>query len=53
MLVNGSPVSRANVAKLVSDGYNGGASGNMPGAQANALSEKDVADVTAYLASLK
>lgn len=52
-LVNGQPVSPENVAAIIQNGYNGGANGTMPTAQQNGLAGKDIADLTAYLASLK
>jgi cytochrome c oxidase subunit 2 len=52
-LVNGQTVSKAHVADLIQHGYNGGAAGVMPDAHQNALSGGDIADLVAYLASLK
>jgi cytochrome c oxidase subunit II len=52
-LVNGQTVSSAHVADLIQHGYNGGAAGVMPDAQQNGLSGSDIADLAAYLASLK
>jgi mono/diheme cytochrome c family protein len=51
-LVDGDDPTKANVAHIIENGYNGPL-GAMPSAQQNGLSSKDVADVTAYLASLK
>ena len=51
-LVNGSAVSKEHVAGLIEKGYNG-TLGAMPSAQQNGLSNQDVANVTAYLASLQ
>ncbi|MGH7706853.1 MAG: cytochrome c oxidase subunit II [Vulcanimicrobiaceae bacterium] len=52
-LVNGQPVSPANIAGIITHGYNGGANGVMPTAQLNGLSPKDIANLTAFLTSLK
>ena len=51
-LVDGDDPTKANVAKIIEKGYNG-ALGAMPSAQQNGLTGKDVANVDAYLASLK
>jgi cytochrome c oxidase subunit 2 len=51
-LVDGKPPTPANIAGIVSDGFNGPL-GTMPNRQANGLSDKDVSNVVAYLASLK
>jgi len=50
-LVNGDPVTPQNVAKIVHDGYQGDI-GVMPSAQVNQLSNPDIANLVAYLASL-
>ncbi len=50
-LVNGKDVSPANIAMLLKNGYQGEA-GVMPSAQVNAISNVDIANLTAYLVSL-
>lgn len=50
-LVNGADPTPQNVAKLIHDGYKGDI-GVMPDASTNGLSVSDIANVTAYLASL-
>jgi mono/diheme cytochrome c family protein len=47
-LVDGSIPSPANVARILKYGYNG-AGGIMPNAQANALSNLDIANLTRYI----
>jgi cytochrome c oxidase subunit II len=51
-LVNGDPATPENVAKILQNGYNGSI-GNMPNATANGLSNQDIANLVAYLDSLK
>jgi len=51
-LVDGKPPTPANIAEILSKGYTGPI-GAMPSAQANGLSAADIANLTAYLASLK
>ena len=51
-LVDGDTVSTQNVANIIVKGYTGPL-GVMPSQQQNGLSNTDVANVTAYLASLK
>lgn len=51
-LVNGDPATKENVAKILQQGYKGDM-GVMPNAQANQLSDKDIANLVAYLDSLK
>ncbi len=51
-LVNGSPATPANAAKILQSGYTGSI-GTMPNATTNGLSDKDIADLVAYLNSLK
>jgi cytochrome c oxidase subunit II len=50
-LVNGAAPTPQNVAKLIHDGYSGDI-GTMPSAQVNAISNTDIANLVAYLASL-
>jgi cytochrome c oxidase subunit 2 len=50
-LVNGAAPTPQNVAKLIHDGYQGDI-GTMPSAQVNAISNTDIANLVAYLASL-
>ena len=52
-LVNGDPANPANVAKILQNGYNPGGGAAMPNQAANGLSDKDVADLVAYLDTLK
>jgi len=52
-LVDGQSVSPEHVAALIQNGFDGGAAGTMPNAQQNGLSGNDIANLTAYLASLK
>lgn len=51
-LVNGDPATPDNVAKILQNGYTGSI-GTMPNATTNGLSGKDIADLVAYLDSLK
>jgi cytochrome c oxidase subunit II len=51
-LVNGDPANPADVAKILQKGFTGDI-GTMPNATANGLSDKDIANLVAYLASLK
>ena len=51
-LVDDDPANAANIAKILVNGYNGPL-GVMPNRQANALSDTDIANLVAYLTSLK
>lgn len=51
-LVDGKPPTPANIAGILQNGYTGDL-GAMPNAQANGLSAKDIANLVAYLVSLK
>lgn len=51
-LVNGSPATPANVAKILQNGFSG-PMGVMPTQTANGISDKDIANLVAYLNSLK
>ena len=51
-LVDGKPPTPGNIAEILQNGYTGPL-GAMPNRQANALSDKDIADLVAYLTSLK
>lgn len=51
-LVDGKPPTPADIAEILEKGFTGPI-GTMPNAQANGLSPSDVANLTAYLASLK
>jgi cytochrome c oxidase subunit 2 len=51
-LVNGDPATPANVAKILQSGYTGSI-GSMPNATTNGLSSQDIANLVAYLATLK
>ena len=51
-LVDGKPATPANVASILQSGYTG-SMGTMPNASANGLSEKDIADLVAFLNTLK
>jgi cytochrome c oxidase subunit 2 len=51
-LVDGDAPTPENIAKLLVKGYQGPL-GVMPNRQANGLTDKDIADLTAYLVSLK
>jgi cytochrome c oxidase subunit 2 len=50
-LVNGADPTPENAAKIIHDGYQGDI-GTMPSAQVNGLSNPDIANLVAYLASL-
>jgi mono/diheme cytochrome c family protein len=52
-LVNGDPATAANVAKILQNGYNPGSGAAMPNQAANGLSDKDIANLVAYLSSEK
>jgi cytochrome c oxidase subunit 2 len=52
-LVDGDSVSPANVAKIITNGFNGGAAGTMPNAQSNGVTPKDIANLVAFLKSQK
>jgi len=51
-LVDGDPATPENVAKILQKGFTGDM-GTMPNATANSLTDKDIANLVAYLASLK
>jgi cytochrome c oxidase subunit 2 len=51
-LVDGDPATPANVAKILQNGYKGDI-GVMPNQTANGLTDKDIANLVAYLDSLK
>jgi mono/diheme cytochrome c family protein len=51
-LVNGDPATPPNVAKILQTGYTGSI-GTMPNATTNGLSNQDIANLVAYLDSLK
>jgi cytochrome c oxidase subunit II len=51
-LVTGLPATPANVAKILQEGFTG-SYGVMPNATANGLSDKNIADLVAFLDSLK
>jgi cytochrome c oxidase subunit 2 len=51
-LVDGDKATPADVAKILQQGFKGDM-GQMPNAAANSLSDKDIANLVAYLASLK
>ncbi|MBV8373346.1 MAG: cytochrome c oxidase subunit II [Candidatus Eremiobacteraeota bacterium] len=51
-LVNGEPANPADVAKILQAGFTGSL-GTMPNATANGLSSQDIANLVAYLDSLK
>jgi cytochrome c oxidase subunit II len=51
-LVNGDPATPENVAKVLQNGYTG-SMGTMPNSAANGLSNQDIANLVAYLNSLK
>jgi cytochrome c oxidase subunit 2 len=51
-LVNGDPATPSNVAKILQTGYTGSI-GTMPNATTNGLSNQDIANLVAYLDSLK
>jgi cytochrome c oxidase subunit 2 len=51
-LVNGQPATPENVAKILQNGFTG-PMGTMPNQTANGISDKDIANLVAYLNSLK
>ena len=51
-LVNGNPASPANIAKILQTGYTGSI-GTMPNATTNGISDQDIANLVAYLNTLK
>lgn len=51
-LVDGDKATTDNIAKILQQGFKGDM-GQMPNAAANGLSDKDIANLVAYLASLK
>ncbi len=51
-LVNGQPATPANVAKILQNGYTG-SMGTMPNQASNGITDKDIANLVAYLKSLK
>ncbi|MDQ2680153.1 MAG: cytochrome c oxidase subunit II [Candidatus Eremiobacteraeota bacterium] len=51
-LVDGKPATEANVAAIIQNGFHG-AMGTMPTMQANGLTDKDIANLVAYLDTLK
>ncbi|MDQ6930666.1 MAG: cytochrome c oxidase subunit II, partial [Candidatus Eremiobacteraeota bacterium] len=51
-LVDGDPATPPNVAKILQKGYDGDL-GHMPSATQNGLTDKDIADLVAYLSTLK
>ena len=51
-LVNGSAATPEDLAKIIQKGYDGDM-GHMPSASQNSITDKDVADLVAYLKSLK
>lgn len=51
-LVDGKPPTPANIAEIVNKGFTGPI-GTMPNRQANGLADTDIANLVAYLASLK
>jgi cytochrome c oxidase subunit 2 len=51
-LVNGRPATPENVAAILQSGYTG-SMGTMPNASANGLSQQDIANLVAFLDSLK
>jgi cytochrome c oxidase subunit II len=51
-LVNGQPATPQNVAGILQNGYTGSI-GTMPNATANGLSQQDIANLVAYLDTLK
>jgi cytochrome c oxidase subunit II len=51
-LVDGDPATPANVAKILQNGYTGSL-GTMPNQSANALTDKDIANLVSFLDSLK
>jgi cytochrome c oxidase subunit II len=51
-LVDGKPATPANVASILQQGFTG-SYGTMPNATANGLSDQDIANLVAFLASMK
>ena len=51
-LVDGKPPTPADIAQILENGYTGPI-GTMPNRQANGLSDTDIANLVAYLVSLK
>lgn len=51
-LVDGDPASPSNVAKILQNGYSGSI-GQMPNQTSNGISDKDIANLVAYLNTLK
>jgi cytochrome c oxidase subunit II len=51
-LVDGKPPTPENIGAIIHDGFTGDI-GTMPNAQANGLANKDIANLVAYLVSLK
>ena len=51
-LVDGDPATPENVAKILQNGYKGDM-GNMPNQAQNAISDKDIANLVAFLKTLK
>jgi len=51
-LVDGQPATPDNAARIIKNGFDGDM-GHMPNASQNALSDKDIADLVAYLNTLK
>ncbi|MGC1381392.1 MAG: cytochrome c oxidase subunit II [Candidatus Baltobacteraceae bacterium] len=51
-LVNGKPATPENVAAILQGGYTG-SMGTMPNASANGLTDKDIADLVAFLSAQK
>lgn len=51
-LVDGDKATPSNIAKILQQGYKGDM-GTMPNQQGNGLTDKDIANLVAYLASLK
>jgi mono/diheme cytochrome c family protein len=51
-LVNGQPATPQNVAAILQNGYTG-SMGTMPNASANGLTAQDIANLVAFLATLK
>ena len=51
-LVDGDPATPGNVAKILQNGFTG-SMGQMPNATTNGLSNQDIANLVAYLNSLK
>lgn len=51
-LVDGKPATEANVGAIIQNGFHG-SMGTMPTMQANGLTDKDIANLVAYLETLK